>query len=418
MKALSRVLSGLRSNLVRTMLTTLGIVIGIAMVILVLSAGEGFRSFIVSQIEAYGTNTIFIETRVPPTTKARNSGSANNFNTSQGNQAVAITSLKMRDLDEIRKLPNVNGVYGVVIGQKVSAYKDVKKNTLLFASDANRFKIDVGELTGGRFYSEQENIAAAQVAILGYDIARDFFKDENPVDKTIRIDKLNFRVIGVYEERGGLGPNNNDAYIFIPLETAQKKLLGIDHLFMAIAQVKNLDFASSTAEDIKTILRSNHDIDDPAKDDFLVQTQAQGLNTLSTILSGISFLLIAVAAISLVVGGVGIMNIMYVAVTERTSEIGLKKALGARNTDILNEFLLEAIVVTVIGGIIGIIFGGVMAYIVSLIANAFDFAWKFTIPITSVVLGIGVSGAIGIIFGVFPARRASRMDPIEALRHE
>lgn len=411
-----QVIRGLTSNLVRTLLTTLGIVIGIAMVILVLSAGEGFRSYIVSQIESFGTNTVFIETRIPPTTKARNSGGG--LEGQVGSQAVAITSLKNRDVEDVKRLPNVSGAYGAVIGQKVVSYLDVKKNSLLWATDADRFTIDSGKLISGRPFTPQENLAAAQVAVLGYQIAEDLFKGQDPIGKTVRVDTYNFLVIGVYEKRGGLGGNNPDQQVFIPLVTGQKKLLGIDYLFMAVAQLQDQNKAEATAEDIRAVLRSNHDIDDPAKDDFAVTTQAAGLDTLSTILSGVSFLLIAVAAISLVVGGVGIMNIMYVVVTERTAEIGLKKALGAKNSDVLNEFLLEAITVTVIGGVIGIILGGGMSYLVALIAQSQNFDWEFRIPMLSIALGLGVSGAIGVIFGVFPARRAAKQDPIEALRYE
>jgi len=413
---LSQVIRGLTSNLVRTLLTTLGIVIGIAMVILVLSAGEGFRSYIVSQVEAFGTNTVFIETRIPPTTKARSGGGGLEGQT--GSQAVAITSLKNRDIQDIKKIPNVSGAYGVVIGQKVASYRDVKKNSLIWGSDSDRFSIDSGKLLSGRPFTEQENLGAAQVAVLGFSVAEDLFKDEDPVGKTVRVGTHNFLVVGVYEERGGLGGNNPDNYIYIPLVTAQKKILGIDYLFMMIAQLRDQNLAEGTAEDMRAVLRTNHNITDPAKDDFAVTTQASGLETLGTILSGVSFLLIAVAAISLVVGGVGIMNIMYVVVTERTSEIGLKKALGARNADVLNEFLLEAVVVTMVGGIFGIILGGGMSYLVALIAQSQNFDWAFKIPVISVVLGIGVSAAIGIVFGVFPARRASKLDPIEALRYE
>lgn len=413
---LGQVVRGLTNNLARTLLTTLGIVIGIAMVILVLSAGEGFRSYIVGQVEAFGTNTVFVETRIPPTTKARNSGGG--LESQVGSQAVAITSLKNRDVADIKRLPNVSGAYGAVIGQKVAAYKDVKKNALLWATDADRFDIDSGVVEQGRAFTEQENVAAAQVAVLGSNIAEDLFKDEDPIGKLLRVGTYNFQVVGVYEQRGGLGGNNPDDQIFIPLVTGQKKLLGIDHLFMVVAQLRDQNLAEATAEDIRYILRQNHNIDDVAKDDFMVTTQASGLDTLETILSAISFLLIAVAAISLMVGGVGIMNIMYVVVTERTSEIGLKKALGATNKDVRNEFLLEAIVITSVGGVFGIIAGATLSFLVAVVAQSLNFDWKFSVPLMSIVLGVGVSAAIGIIFGVFPARRASRMDPIEALRYE
>ncbi len=204
----------------------------------------------------------------------------------------------------------------------------------------------------------------------------------------------------------------------MPLFTAQKKLLGIDHLVLGIAQMKDQTIAEATAEDMRFIIRKNHGITDPAKDDFEVMTQAEGLETLDTILNAIKFLLIAIGAISLVVGGVGIMNIMYVIVTERTAEIGLKKALGATQKDIRDEFLIEALLVTLIGGILGILVGTMMSFIVAQIAKAFNFDWKFVVPLSGIIIGVGVSGTIGMIFGVFPARKASRLDPIQALGHE
>jgi putative ABC transport system permease protein len=173
-----------------------------------------------------------------------------------------------------------------------------------------------------------------------------------------------------------------------------------------------------TAEDMRTIIRKNHGITDPYKDDFSVQSAASSLDTFNTVLKGITFLLIAIAAISLLVGGVGIMNIMYVAVTERTAEIGLKKAVGAKPSAILLEFLTETIILTMGGGILGIAFGAGISYLISVIAQSLNFSWKFKVPMLSIVLGLGVAAIIGLVFGVFPARRASKLDPIEALRYE
>jgi putative ABC transport system permease protein len=227
---------------------------------------------------------------------------------------------------------------------------------------------------------------------------------------------LNFQVIGVYTPQGALG--GGDDLIYMPLNTAQKKMLGIDYISVGIIQLQDIKQVDSTISDINTLLRRNHSITDPAKDDFTVKSQAQALDTFNTIFSGITYLLIAIAAISLVVGGVGIMNIMYVVVTERTSEIGLKKAIGAKESDILNEFLIEALLVTVIGGIIGIGMGAFLGWVVSLIAQSAHLAWTFSVPLYAIILGFSVSAIIGISFGVFPARTAARMDPIEALRYE
>lgn len=417
--AFKQALRGLTSNPVRTALTTLGIVIGIATVIIVLSAGEGFRSFINYQIDQFGSNTVYIETRVPPSTKARASGGIGAATGSQqASQAVQITTLRRRDVEDIKRLPQVTGAYGAVVGQKVVNYKQTSKNAFIFGSDPDRFVIDKGELAKGRPYTDQENIAADQVAVLGADVAEDLFGTNDPLDKTIRVGEYNFTVIGVYERRGSFGFSNDDQQVFIPIVTAQKKLLGIEHLLFVVAQTEDANSTAPVAEDIRYILRRNHEVRDPVKDDFVVQNQAQALSTFNTILAGVTFLLIAVAAISLLVGGVGIMNIMYVVVTERIAEIGLKKALGAKPADILAEFLIESVLLTVLGGVVGVGFGALISYGISLIAGQFGFAWAFSVPLSGVVLGIGVAGVIGLVFGVFPARRAAALDPIEALRQE
>jgi putative ABC transport system permease protein len=416
-KSFQQAVRGLRANPARTLLTTLGIVIGIATVIIVLSAGAGFRSYINGQIDAFGTNFVTVQTKVPPSTKARQKGGLNAAG-EPGSQAVAITSLKTRDIDSIKRLPNIVDAYGVVIGQQVTSYKQVSKNAFIFAADAARFNIDKGVVAQGRPYTGQEDLGAAQVAVLGHDIAADLFGNEDPIGKNIRVGAYNFTVIGVYEARGSFGFSNDDQQVFVPLNTAQKKLLGIDYLFYGLAQMRDNKLSEATAADISEVIRANHGITDPTKDDFTVQTQAQGLATFDTILSAVTLLLIAVATISLVVGGVGIMNIMYVVVTERIAEIGLKKALGARDSDILREFLIEAVLLTVGGGILGIASGALVSFAISRIASALGFAWAFSVPISGIVLGLAVAGGIGLIFGVFPARRAAKMDPMEALRYE
>lgn len=413
-RALQQAIKALKGNLVRTTLTTLGIMIGIAMVILVLAAGEGIRSFITSQLAAYGTNTVFIETRVPTTTKMRAQGQSNQFSLSLS----IITTLKSRDVADIKRVANVQNAYGSVFGLKAVNYKDVTKNASIWGTDPARFDIDTGKLSSGRFFTQQDNLAAAQVALLGSALATDLFRNADPIGKIIRVGDYNFVVIGVFEKRGSAGSLDPDQQIFVPLITAQKKLLGIDYLTIVIAQLKDQNLASATAEDIRWVLRANHSITDPAKEDFVVRTQSQALAQVGTILAAIDFLLIAIAAISLVVGGVGIMNIMYVVITERTAEIGLKKALGATSRDILEEFLVEAVIMTLIGGVIGIIFGSLMAFGLALVAQSFNFTWTFSVPLSGVAISILVSGSIGLVFGVLPAYRASKLDPIEALRYE
>lgn len=416
--ALIQSIKALRSNLVRTVLTTVGIIIGISTVILVLSAGEGFRSLISSQLEAYGSNTMFVETRVPPTTRNRGAGAASN-DQSRASSPVAITSFKNRDLEDIKRLPNVNNAYGMVVGQKVVSYRNVVKNAMFYGASAERFDIDKGKLKSGRFYSSSEDTGGDQVVILGSKIANDLFGQDEPTGKLIRVGDLNFQVIGVYEPRGGFG-GDEDSMLYMPLNTAQKKVLGIDYLLFAVIEMKNAALGDATAEDIRLVMRQNHNtpLDNPDKDDFFVQTQDQALATFNTIFSGITILLIAIAAIALIVGGVGIMNIMYVVVTERTAEIGLKKALGAKPSDILSEFLIESVLVTLIGGVVGVVFGSFLGFVVSVIASSANLAWEFSVPLYAILLAVGVSAAIGIGFGVLPARQASKLDPVEAMRYE
>lgn len=417
-KSLNQSIKVLSANPIRTVLTTLGIVIGIATVIIVLSAGEGFRSLIDDQLASWGTDTLFVETRVPPTTKNKNNSVAS-ADFSRANSVVAITSFKQIDLDNIKKLSNVVDAYGMVTGLAVASYRDNAKSIIYYGASAERFSMDKHALqSNGRFYTKSEDSGASQVVILGSNLAKDLFLQDDPLGKLIRLGTLNFQVIGIYEPQGSMGGPGADDGLYMPMGTAQKKMLGINYITIGVVQLKDINLGEATAELIRQTMRDNHNITDPAKDDFSVTTQAQAMETFNTIFNGITILLIAIAAISLMVGGVGIMNIMYVVVTERTSEIGLKKALGATNKDILSEFLIESVLVTVLGGVIGILLGSVLGWVVSVIAISSGLAWVFSVPAYAIIIAVGVSSVIGISFGVLPARSAARLDPIEALRYE
>ncbi len=416
---LKQAIRGIKSNPSRTLLTTLGIMIGIGTVILVLSAGEGFKSYINSQVEAFGTNTVIVQTSIPASTKSRSaaggtSGEAKN----SASNAVPITTLKIRDVEDIRQIPNVKNAYGASVGQQIVTYKGISKTSFIFGASAARFDIDKGVIAKGRGYSVQEDKGLAQVAVLGNSIALDLFGSEDPLGKLIRVGNYNFEVIGVYESKGSFGPMNEDEQVFIPVTTLQKKIQGIDYLIYSVVELQDNSKADATSLDIADVLRHNHYINDPSKDDFKVQTQKESLSTFDTILQAVTFLLIAIASISLVVGGVGVMNIMYVVVTERIGEIGLKKALGARGKDILYEFLIEAVLLTIIGGVIGILGGSFLAFLISKVAQSMGLAWKFIVPISGVIISVSVSMIIGVVFGVFPARNAARLDPIVALNRE
>lgn len=415
---LKQAIRGVKFNPSRTFLTTLGIMIGIGTVILVLSAGEGFKSYINAQVDAFGSNAVIVETSVPSSTKDRsNQNSSSGANNSASN-AVPITTLKIRDIEDIKNIPNVKNAYGASVGQQVVTYKNISKNTFVFGASAARFDIDKGIIEYGRGYSEQEDRALSQVVVLGASIADNLFGNDDPLGKLIRVGNYNFEVIGVYEKKGGFSPMNEDDQIFIPVTTLQKKIQGIDYLIYSVVELEDNSKADATALDIADVLRANHYISDPARDDFKVQTSKESLGTFDTILSAVTFLLIAIASISLLVGGVGVMNIMYVIVTERIGEIGLKKALGARNRDILYEFLIESALLTIIGGIVGIIGGALGAFIISKIAQSFGLTWDFVVPLWGVILSVSISAIIGIVFGVFPAKNAARLNPIEALNKE
>jgi len=412
--AFKQAFKSLSANKGRTILTTLGIMIGIATVILVLSAGAGFRNLINEQVASFGTNALYVQTKVPSNNK---NIAASPHEDSGTNSGIIITSLKQRDLDSINRLPNVSGSYGIVMGQATASYRSNQKTGIYLGTSASRFTIDQSTLKSGRFYTDEEDNSGAQVVILGNKIAADLFKQDEPIGKLMRIGSLNFQVIGVYNPSSGLGGGNDD-YLFIPLNTAQKKMLGINYLVEAVVQIEDLNFSDVTAADISSAIRYNHGITNPVKDDFEVTTQAQIMDIFNTIFNSITILLIAIAAISLIVGGVGIMNIMYVIVTERTAEIGLKKALGAKKRDILWEFLIESVLVTLLGGAIGILFGAFLTWALTLVAIANGLAWTYVVPLYAIGIGFGVSAVVGIGFGVLPAVNAAKLDPIEALSHE
>jgi len=253
---------------------------------------------------------------------------------------------------------------------------------------------------------------------LGYQVAQDLFGNQNPVGEEIKIKRERFRVIGVVAKRGVEAFQNQDNLVFVPLLTAQKILLGIDHVNMIRARVFNDADVSPAIEQIEQILRAAHNIVSQDEDDFSVRAAIQALDALKQVTDALTLFLAAIAAISLLVGGVGIMNIMLASVTERTKEIGLRKAIGATAIGIQNQFLTEAFVITVVGGATGIIFGFFVSAAIAVGANYLGYHWQFVITLPSILLGLGVSSLVGIIFGWYPARRAARLEPVEALRYE
>lgn len=404
--------SALRAKKLRTFLTVLGVSIGIAVVIAIMAAGQGLNSMILGELEMFGSDTMSIEVKVPSVKKT---SSENAMGQAQG---ITITTLKEQDRIDIAKHPNILAAYGYMFGQEVVSYGGQTKKIMLAGEGAEMVEVEKFEMASGRIYSKEDNSSMAQVAVLGQTVKNKFFGEDAAEGKTIYIRGKPFRVIGTAAKRGAYAFIDMDNFIYIPVKTLQKRLLGVDYYSAIVAKMKDRSKSASTVADLEAIVRENHDITDPNKDDFAVNTMEEAMSMLKTIIDGIVLLLVALVCISLIVGGVGIMNIMYVSVTERVFEIGLRKALGATNRDVMWQFLLEAILLTLAGSVLGILLGALFAFFIYYAAVSYNLAWVYSIPLSSIFLSIGFSAAIGLIFGLYPAKKAAALDPIEALRRE
>lgn len=398
----------------RTILTLLGIVIGISAVIIVLGAGESIKGLVLKELESFGSDYIQIEIKVP--SKGRNSVSS----ATSLVQGVEVTTLTKDDAQAISELENIKTFYAAIMGQSSVSYLD-KSDTLNFiGTTAGFIDIDVSEIKEGRFYTAEEDANLAKLVVLGSDVASNLFGNQDSVGQSLRVGKNKFKVIGVLKERGGGFGLNFDEMIYLPLETAQKIIMGVNHVSWITAQLYNTDIQELTADEIEFLLRQRHDIDsqDSAQWDFSVITMAEAMELIDVIFGGIALLLTAIAGVSLIVGGVGIMNIMYVSVVERTFEIGLRKSVGATFSQIKWQFIFEAVFLTVVGGIIGIVFGVLFTLIISIIATYLGYFWPFRLPPESILLAFGFSTLIGLFFGYYPAKQAAKMNPISAMRRE
>lgn len=400
---------GLKTHKSRSVLTILGIVIGITAIILIMSLGKGAQNLILGQIQSIGSKVIAVVPGRQP----------------KGPTDIISTftdSLKQKDLEALKKksnVPHLAKIMPLVFGSDTVAYGNETYRPTIFGVTDLFAKIYDMYPSEGRLFSDDEVKNYATVVIIGSKVKDELFGNDPALDQKIKIKGKNFKVIGILPHKGQFSFLNFDEVVVIPFTTAQQYIFGIKYFHRIVVEADTETNVSQTAEDIKMTLRNSHNITDPEKDDFFIETQAEAIEMVSTITNILTLFLTAIAAISLLVGGIGIMNIMLVSVTERTREIGLRKALGATEKNILTQFLLEAITLTAIGGIIGIILGGILSFLASFIlTNILSLEWSFAIPLSSVLLGLGVAAAVGVVFGLYPAYQASQKSPIEALRYE
>jgi putative ABC transport system permease protein len=396
--------SALVANKARSGLTVLGIVIGIGSVIAMIAIGQGAQSTIQASIQSLGSNLILVMPGMQ-----RGPG----FQVSQGRGSAQ--SLTRSDADAITKeIALVKGVAPEVSGRYQITAKGTNTNTSVVGVTASYPGIRNVEISDGSFISDQNVNGLSKVAVLGPTARDDLFGvDSSPIGQTIRIKKVDFRIIGITKSKGGSGFSNQDDMVFIPISTAQQFLSGSEYVSTISVQAVDENSMTEIQQEITSLLMARHNISDPTLADFSILNQADIVATASSVVNTFTVLLGSVAAISLLVGGIGIMNMMLTTVTERTREIGLRKAVGARKRDIHLQFLTEAILLTFTGGILGVIIGWLISFGVYKIGGI---ATK--VSLSSVLLAFGVSAVIGIVFGYYPARRAANLNPIEALKYE
>lgn len=394
--------TALSANKARSSLTILGIVIGIASVIAMVSIGQGASSQIQSSIEGLGSNLLtVIPGFLQPGRGIVSSGRG------------AAPSLKNEDIDVLIQIPGVASISPEVQRrfQIVSQSGNNTNSTVIGVSPEYETVRNVVPASG-IFITESHIKSMGRVAVLGPQVAEDLFGQQEALGKTIRMNKVNFKVIGVLQSKGSAGFFNPDDTVFVPLSTMQKILVGDDSLSLVAISVQTKELMPQVQQEAILSLSQKHRLD-PASPDFSIVSQADILGTLTQVTNTFTLFLASIAGISLVVGGIGIMNMMLTTVTERTREIGLRKAIGAKKKDISTQFLAEAVTLTFLGGVIGVILGWLVSVLVS------EFVGIVTkVSLLAVALASGVSAAIGIIFGYYPARRAASLDPIEALRYE
>lgn len=406
-EAIRSALSAIGANALRSALTMLGIIIGVAAVIAMVAIGSGARERVTSQIKSLGANLAIIQ-----------SGNV----TQGGVRLGAGSSSTLTDEDAAAVLQEVDDVVAaapVIVTRAQAVYGGTNWSTQITATDLDFFTAREWDIAEGRLFEPEELRRGEIVAIIGQTVARNLFGDENPIDRQFRIRNVPFKVIGVMAPKGqsALGQDQDDA-IFVPLDTGRRRIVGRNYARDRSVQSIMVKFASEETiapgiDQTSALLRQRHRIAEGQDDDFIIRNLTEIANTATAAATTLSWLLAAVAAVSLLVGGIGIMNIMLVSVTERTREIGLRLAVGARQRDVLAQFLIEATTLATIGGAAGVALGVGAALTIARFAG-----WPSVVSAEAILIAVGVSGLIGIFFGFYPARQAARLDPIEALRRE
>lgn len=398
-------LESLWSNKMRTLLSMLGVIIGVSAVIAIVSVGSGSTQQITSQISNLGSNMITIYPRSEMARFGMVSSGANTTND---------FSLELIDYME-KFCPSVKQVIPVNQGSGLLIYNDINTNATLVGTNTNYPMVNNYELDKGNFFSDADIEEKNNVMVLGSQLAEDIFGSDNPIGQKIKINYQNriflFNVVAVMAEKGGGITGQLDEQAYIPYTTSMKKLSNTDYVSSYIAQANSSEEAEAAVGEITNFLSKV--LDDEDQEKFSVSSQDEILDTINSVTDTLSLMLAGIAAISLLVGGIGIMNIMLVSVTERTREIGIRKALGARNQHILSQFLLESLSLSSFGGFIGIIFGCVATYFLAQFGG-----WPMVISVFPIIAAFGFALFIGVFFGLYPAMKAAKMNPVDALRYE
>ncbi len=406
---LKTALTSLKANKSRTGLTILGIVIGVMAIILVVSVGQGAEAMILNQVQAFGATNISVE-------PGREPSGPSDFG------ELFSDSVGKKDLEALKNPSNVQGVervVPVVMQNETASYGGETYRASIIGSENSLAEVLDIHPTEGVLFGDSDVKGKSSVAVIGSDVKDELFGFSDALGKKIKIKGRPFRIVGVMSSTGQMSFFNVDKMIMVPYTTAQQYLFGISHFHSLIVQAESEELVPRIEREVTLTLRELHDIEDPSKDDFRVETQADAAERVSSITGILTALLVSVAAVALVVGGVGIMNIMLVSVTERTREIGLRKALGATKDDILKQFLLESVILTGVGGVIGIIVGALLSFVAALgLSQVLAMDWGFVFSVPAALIGISVSVLVGLVFGIYPAKEAAKKSPIEALRYE